>query len=125
MLIATAANMCQTLGYHRDSTRHHDEALRTAQERLFWNVYRIDKGFSLRLGRPSIIRDSDVTLSTDLSESRNTRLARLQGKAYDNLYSPAGLSQSDGERHIIAMQIAQEIRNINEEIRCKIQVCGS
>ncbi|KAF2493075.1 hypothetical protein BU16DRAFT_466133 [Lophium mytilinum] len=105
-----------TLGYHRHQPRREtDQALRASQENLFWTVYRIEKGLSLRLGRPSNIHDPEVTLSMKLDEPRHTKVARIQGKAYEQLYSPAGLSRPADERGLLAQALAEELREKMKE----------
>ncbi|KAI1105790.1 hypothetical protein F4804DRAFT_340971 [Jackrogersella minutella] len=110
--ISAASSLCQRLGYHRLPTRDTDQSLRTAQERLFWVVHRFDKGLSFRFGRPSNIRDAEITLPFDPNEQRKTRVARIQGKVYDELYSPAGLSRPDDERGRVAETLAAELREL-------------
>ncbi|KAH8678426.1 hypothetical protein BX600DRAFT_452045 [Xylariales sp. PMI_506] len=115
--ISTASNICQTLGYHHaPSPRDIEAPLQAAQASLFWNVYRMEKALSLRLGRSSTIRDSDVTLSVDPKQSRYTRLAKIQGRVYDQIYSPASSTQTNEyTRGQIAIELATELRHIITE----------
>ncbi|OTA87219.1 hypothetical protein M434DRAFT_24015 [Hypoxylon sp. CO27-5] len=109
------------LGYHRlHSLKETDPSFPSAQESLFWTVYKYDKSLSLRLGRPSNIRDAEITLPLSSDEPRRTRLARIQGKAYDQLYSPAGLSQPDAERDRRAEALAIELRGLVDETHTEI-----
>ncbi|KAF2803421.1 uncharacterized protein BDZ99DRAFT_512173 [Mytilinidion resinicola] len=95
-------DLCQTLRYHRRHSRGGtDQPLRASQECLFWTVHRIEKGLSLRLGRPSNIHDAEITLEMNPDEPRHTKVASIQERAYDQLYSPAGLSRPDEERETI------------------------
>ncbi|KAF2181556.1 hypothetical protein K469DRAFT_671308 [Zopfia rhizophila CBS 207.26] len=113
--ISTAANLCQTLGYHCPQfEKTSDETKRAAQERLFWTVYKLDKGLSFRLGRSSNIRDDEITLPIDLSDEP-TMIARTQGRIYDQLYSPTGLFRPDDERGHIAQALATELRDLINE----------
>ena len=103
----------QTLGYHRQySSRESDQPLRAAQGCLFWTVYQIDKGLSLRLSRSSNIRDAEITLHLDPNESRQIRLARVQRKVYDQLYSPVVLSLPDDKHGYMARALARELREL-------------
>ena len=62
-LISKAADMCQTLGYHRIGTMAQDtERERDEKIALFWYVYMTDKTVSLRLGRAATIQDYDISL---------------------------------------------------------------
>ncbi|KAI0149689.1 hypothetical protein F4776DRAFT_174560 [Hypoxylon sp. NC0597] len=119
--ISTASDLCQRLGYHRlRSSRETDPSRRSAQESLFWTVHKHDKSLALRLGQPSNIRDAEITLPLNPDEPRPTRLARIQGKVYDQLYSPAGLSQLDAERGHRAEALAVELRGLIDETRAEI-----
>ncbi|KAF4920407.1 hypothetical protein CGCVW01_v006905 [Colletotrichum viniferum] len=124
-LISSAASLCQTLGYHRPSPRRRARdgsfASTDIQESLFWPVYSLDKGLSLQLDRPPNIRDVDISFSFDPdSQPRSIRLARIQGKAYEQLYSPQGLSQPVLERghdaEVLATQLREIIRDVHVDM---------
>ncbi|KAF5569539.1 hypothetical protein FPHYL_2067 [Fusarium phyllophilum] len=117
-LISTAMTLCQTLGYHwldspKDKRQH-------MQSDLFWVVYAYEKGLSLRLGRCSGVRDSEVSLSRQENQHRSIRLGRIQGKAYDQLYSPEGLNTSSATRCEVANGLAQELQSIIDETHHEI-----
>lgn len=123
-LISIAANVCQTLGYHlaRSGSRA-DEATQATETRLFWTVYRMEEGLSLRLGRSSNIRDSDVTVSFDPQGERYSRFGQIQSKVWDHLYSPASLAHSDGStRTQQAEQLANELRALMDSTRFEYNV---
>lgn len=62
-MIGIAAEMCQSLGYHRYQTMKDDtEEERNEKIHIFWMIYMFDKTMSLRLGRPSFIQDWDISL---------------------------------------------------------------
>lgn len=122
--ISYASNLCITLGYHRaPGDKANSQAQQAAQESLFWVVYNMDKGLSLRLGRFSNIRDRDITLKTDPNELRRIRLARVQGKLYDQLYNPEALSKPEHGREEIARALARELREIINETYIEVMVC--
>lgn len=122
--ISAASDICQTLGYHRRRPQYgNDQPLRAAQERLFWTVYAIEKGLSLRLGRSSNIRDAEITLPFDPDGPRSTKLGRINGMVYDQLYSPAGLSRPDDERSYVAEALAGDLRKLINETHTEISVC--
>lgn len=104
-------------------TGEHKPDLRKSQERLFWLVYNLDKGLSLRFGRSSNIRDRDITLPFDPNALRRTRQARIQGQVYDELYSPEALSRPEDERGKIAESLARGLREIIQETCVDIMVC--
>ncbi|KAF4336094.1 hypothetical protein FBEOM_10030 [Fusarium beomiforme] len=117
-LISTAMTLCQTLGYHRsDSPKDDSQAMRP---RLFWVVYAYEKGLSLRLGRCSGIRDSEVTLPCPANQHRSIRMGRIHGKAYDQLYSHEGLSASTYSRCEAAKKLSQELQLIVDETHAEI-----
>lgn len=132
-LISTAAQLCQTLGYHRASSMETDSmAVQENKHRLFWSVYCLDKGLSLRLGRASTIQDYDISLAPtftrlDISCLWKTvytlwiTLSRIQGKVYELLYSPAGLSQPEAERVAHARSLASEMQeSVMEPFKVRI-----
>lgn len=81
----------------------------------------MEKGLSLRLGRASHLRDEDITLACE-SDSRDVRAARIQGKVYDQLYSPGGLSRTHNERVVIAQSLVEELRSLIDEADAEIEV---
>ncbi|KAF4945910.1 hypothetical protein FSARC_14318 [Fusarium sarcochroum] len=119
--IATASHMSQTLGIHSIvSMSAINPETRMHQIRVFWLIYIFEKGLSLRLGRSSTFRDSDITIPVPDTDSRSeiayfgrlqkmTELARLQGKVYDQLYSPAALIEPQASRTIRARSLALEL----------------
>jgi hypothetical protein len=122
--VSAALDLCQTLGYHRRRPRtERDQALRDAQEQLFWTVYGMEKGLSLRLGRSSTIRDGEITLPLDQDEPRATKLGRIHGMVYDQLYSPVGLSRSSDERSYAVESLAEDVRRIIREAHAEVAVC--
>jgi hypothetical protein len=62
-LTCTAAQLSMTGGYHRNECIV-SEAPLTGQKKanLFWQIYCLDRGLSLRLGRASNIRDCDISI---------------------------------------------------------------
>ena len=84
----------------------------------------MEKGLSLRLGRASHIRDEDITLAWE-SDPLDIRAARIQGKVYDQLYSPSGLSRTQNERVVIAESLVEELRSLIEEADAEIVVSFS
>ncbi|KAM0235580.1 hypothetical protein ACHAP5_009705 [Fusarium lateritium] len=94
--------------------------LRMGKIKIFWLVYVYEKGLSLRLGRSSTIRDSDITILVPSIQSRPEigyfgqldkmrEMAYLQGKIYDQLYSSAALAQPQNVRTTRARVLASEL----------------
>lgn len=132
--IATASHMCQTQGMHNIIAMAQDSNEdRTMKIKMFWLIYVQEKQLSLRLGRSSVIRDSDITVPYPTVDSRSDMaifgqlhkwadLARLQGMVYDQIYSPAALIQPQAVRTSRARRLAAAL----EEHRTKIfagEVC--
>ncbi|KAB8234773.1 hypothetical protein BDV23DRAFT_30138 [Aspergillus alliaceus] len=122
-LTSTASRMCQTLGYHRSSSMENDKpGIKQTKLRIFWAVYVTDKALSLRLGRAPSIQDYDISLPTKFEQLGNfepwrtiyplwIQLARIQGKVYEMLYSPAALRKPASERALCARQLASEMQS--------------
>ncbi len=49
----------------------------------------------------------------------------IQGKIYDQLYSPAGLARLDIERGVIAQTLASELREMIDENKIAFQVASN
>ncbi|KAL5906764.1 hypothetical protein ACKVV1_011168 [Pyricularia oryzae] len=90
---------------------------------LFLFAYTLDKGLALRLGRASVIRDQEITVPRQVGrmgeydEYRDTinmwaRHAHVQGRIYDDLYSPAALRLPVERRLQTARELAAELRNM-------------
>ncbi|CAH0057298.1 unnamed protein product [Clonostachys solani] len=117
--ISVASTQCQTLGYHRSPpgrSRGTINSLRASQERLFWSVYKLDKGLSLRFGRAPNILDTEITLPFEQDLPRPVRVARIQGNVYEQLYSPAAISVANNSTRIHhAEQLAEQLRSLIAE----------
>ncbi|MBE3049701.1 fungal specific transcription factor domain-containing protein [Candidatus Bathyarchaeota archaeon] len=89
----------------------------------------VDKCLSLRLGRPSAIRDSDFTLErvTDAVEDDISALgpasilpkwidfSLLQGQVFDDIYSPAALLRPESIRVARERALATDLQRVFEE----------
>lgn len=118
-LISSAAELCQNLGYHRYWTIKDDnENERNSKILVFWTVYMFDKRLSLRLGRASTIQDWDVSLpfpalgSAPAPDFPGTnalsywvKVARIQGQAYEKLFSPSAFRRTTEERARTAVNL--------------------
>ena len=133
ILNSTAAQICQALGYHRASSMENDSPkLRESKFRVFLAVYCLNKALSLRLGRASVIQDYDTSFPSDMwdliaeGQWRNVvplwlKLAVIQGKVYELLYSPGALCRPESERVAHAENLASEMKlEVIEpfEVRC-------
>jgi hypothetical protein len=119
-LNSIAANLCQTLGYHRIRGPTSDSE---AKAILFWSCYLLDKALSLRSGRAPVIQDYDITVPMDLGAGIDLpdaswrvvlnqwiSYAAFLGRAYEQLYSPAALARPQEQRAESARQLVQTMR---------------
>lgn len=123
--VSAAVNHCRTLGYHRLSERAATSS-RAATDpentrRLFWSVYIMDKTLCLLLGRASCLQDFEIdALQPALSIDPGRRpwdenfvsaleLARIQGRIYDQLYSPSALKAAKEQRANIIMALEKDL----------------
>ena len=123
-LVTTALNMCISAGYHRSaSTKNDAPATRKQKSWIFWSLYSVEKGLSLRLGRSSTVCDDDITLPLPEPEGdkitpyysctiRWIKLSSIQGRVYKLLYSPAALSGPQASRTAWAQSLAAETRSL-------------
>ncbi|KAM0335680.1 hypothetical protein ACHAQA_000729 [Verticillium albo-atrum] len=123
--IVAASQMSQMLGFHRHAL---PAALGRVEAkgrstRIFWVIYITEKMLSLRLGRPSTIRDSDISvqLTPDVLNSDNAvmpvlskwvHLAQLHGKVYDDIYSFGALTQQENVRVSRTRSLAEDLRKL-------------
>jgi transcription factor-like protein len=134
-LATTALIMCQTHGMHRIQSMKHDNSIvRNQKIWTFWMLYSIEKGLSLRLGRPSTVQDYDITIpipEVDPFSSgpfvyvaiRWIKLSQVQGKIYKRLYSPAGLADTVGVRSRWVAALVSEIQLLRATTRDQ-EVCS-
>lgn len=90
---------------------------------MFWTIYLNEKMLSLRLGRPSSFRDQDITLARPGTERPNgtflselapgwIKVASIQGRIYDEIYSPGALMQPPHIRTARSQALAAELRTV-------------
>lgn len=100
-----------------------DEETKKSKIHLFWLVYAAEKGLALRLGRPSIIRDGDITVTDDLHVLSFPGLwpeildfwvenARVQGQIYGLLYSDAAVSDPQNDISVSAELLLDKMKSI-------------
>ncbi|KFA73291.1 hypothetical protein S40288_07245 [Stachybotrys chartarum IBT 40288] len=128
ILNSAAAQLCQTGGFHRLCRHQNDTPAMTRVKRIvFWHVFMLDKGLSLRLGRAAVIQECDIEipwhydfagitlLESTAIASLWIQISALQGKIYDQLYSPSALAQPPGDIAQRAMAIAAECSRLSDE----------
>lgn len=117
------------MGYHREESMINDTTtLRELKVSTFWFVYVLDKGLCLRLGRAATIQDYDISIPVpepapvDRDDHTSREIARwwiklsaIQGRVYEDLYSPHALRQIDGSTTAKAERLASEVRVLQAE----------
>ncbi|KAH6962340.1 fungal-specific transcription factor domain-containing protein [Ilyonectria sp. MPI-CAGE-AT-0026] len=122
--ISKASLHAQALGLHSSASMTGDTIEeRHRKTRLFWSIYSLERGVSLRLARPSTIRDHDITIpepkpetstSTAIIQSllESVNAARIYGLVYDDIYSPRALAQPAETRTARVHALAAEWEEI-------------
>lgn len=124
VLIVKASELCQTLGFHRlDSYKNDRPEDAQHKQFIFWSMYILEKGLSLRLGRCSTIQDYDITVPYPASDDpRRTAIcdftttwakaAKIQGEIYERLYCPEAVAQSDAVRRSRMQTLVQSLEEL-------------
>ncbi|KAK4929406.1 hypothetical protein LTR49_004010 [Elasticomyces elasticus] len=135
-LLSKAYELCQTLGLHRSGrSQDEDPAVTQHKTSLFWTLYMLEKGLSLRLGRCSSIQESDIEICPDdptliLDRTapyvRHMNLsisaARIQASVYEKLYSPHALSLAQDSRQATAHGLVKDIDSLRKELEQSSEV---
>lgn len=125
-MVSNAIGLCISLGYHRYSTMKDDtNEQRTAKIYAFWFLYTLDKNLSLRLGRAPSIQDWDIALPYPTMQNMVDphaptppildsivywiKLAQIQGKTYELLFSPVAFLKSKEERERISADLVNQL----------------
>ncbi|KAF1815338.1 hypothetical protein P152DRAFT_455055 [Eremomyces bilateralis CBS 781.70] len=125
---SAAVRLCMMLGYHRASTMTDDSIeVRATKHIAFWSAYITDKSLSLRLGRPPAIQDFDVDITPPVRFGIPekdiwidkigfwVKMSNIEGRVYEELYSPRALKQSTDRRIGTAVQLAQDLEQVGLE----------
>ncbi|KAE8140417.1 fungal-specific transcription factor domain-containing protein [Aspergillus pseudotamarii] len=125
ILISATMRLVHKLGLHNHAASTHLEPVQRRQHaRVFWLAYILDKDLSLRTQQPSVQLDDDIdvelpsSLPTTNDDNDNTagiivtadgnarmnyflarvKLAHIEGRVYDSLYSTRAVNRSFEER---------------------------
>ncbi|KAH7308693.1 hypothetical protein B0I35DRAFT_464246 [Stachybotrys elegans] len=128
-LNSAAAELCQTARFHRVTEQDEvDPKVTQIQRVVFWHIHMLDKCLGLRLGRASVIQDYDIDIPRTydfllLDSLHHVRfldlwiyVSTLQGKIYEELYSPAALAQPPEELARKARAIAAKYDEVGGEV---------
>ncbi|CAI6070175.1 unnamed protein product [Clonostachys chloroleuca] len=120
--VSFAAHTIHALGLQHQKLPMSPEGPEDRERRrdMFWTIYSAEKTLSLRLGRASNFRDQDITLARPVQSRPGdaflavlapawVSLASIQGRIYDEIYSPGALMQPAHVRTSRARALAEEL----------------
>ncbi|KAF5552562.1 ATPase [Fusarium phyllophilum] len=122
--LAAAVQMCQTLGFTRENLpKPESREAKQRRAKLIFYIHLCDKMLALRLSRPVLIRDGEITIDFEALEpdkgdgptpiiAKWARFCDLQGRIYDILYSPGSMLQPDIQRETNARRLAAEMEQL-------------
>ncbi|PGH00571.1 hypothetical protein AJ79_08174 [Helicocarpus griseus UAMH5409] len=127
--LSIAFDMCQSMGYHRNSVLK-DDPMPVAEEKrhAFWRLYMVDKNLSLNLGRTSHFQDHDIDCALfmpsvdpqqcpwDLMAHVTIRFSAIQGRVYDKLYSASASATSPEEKLNTMEKLSTELIEVRNEL---------
>ncbi|OAX81844.1 hypothetical protein ACJ72_03809 [Emergomyces africanus] len=127
--LSIAFDMCQSMGYHRNSELKNDPFPVAEEKRhVFWKLYMVDKNLSLNLGRTSHFQDHDIDCGIfipstdahqypwDLMAHVIIKFSSIQGRVYDKLYSVAASRSSQEEKMQVMEQLSTELIGVRNEL---------
>ncbi|KAL4815239.1 hypothetical protein BDW67DRAFT_164736 [Aspergillus spinulosporus] len=127
--ITSASHMIQSLGLQHSAPAGTDSPEERAKKsNMFWTIYMTEKTLSLRLGRLSTFRDQDITLPRPGTERPHgsflaelvpgwVTIASIQGRIYDDIYSPGSLMQPPHTRASRAQALASELKTAIQHLQ--------
>ncbi|TDZ16383.1 putative transcriptional regulatory protein [Colletotrichum orbiculare MAFF 240422] len=128
--ISTASRMSQALGLHRLASQTGNEFDLNVRRKtkLFWSVFVLEKNLSLQLGQSSTLRDHDIAVplkhirtghhvggSLCIISPRCLRVSHIEGRVYDDIYSPESLLHSPLVRNSRARMLISELKTIVDD----------
>ncbi|KFX86018.1 hypothetical protein V490_09269, partial [Pseudogymnoascus sp. VKM F-3557] len=139
MLVGMAARLAQAIGLHRRLDGYGLKERDIEQRRnVFWIVFGLEKGISIRSGRPSVFSDDDIGVELppktphtykDLSNSKSVlggyrcvaTIALLESRVYTKLYSARSHTKSDLERLKWVGSLDKELQQWRDELPIEIR----
>ncbi|KAF5484864.1 putative transcriptional regulatory protein [Colletotrichum siamense] len=123
--ISTASRMSQAMGLHRIASQqdHSFDSETRQKSKLFWAMFILEKNLSLQLGRSSTLRDHDITVplkaikmgyqiggSLGVLSPKWLRMSQIEGRVYDEIYSPEALHQCASTRNSRARSLIADLK---------------
>jgi hypothetical protein len=138
MCTATAVRMAHGMGLHRKMAFAGFSAKDIEQRsNVFWTLYVIEQGLSVRAGRPSMIPDDDIGIDAPdprlhedfLSDGakfmgtfpKTVELATLSSRVYSGLYSAKSQTQSRLDRLKLVGNFDTELEKWRESLSIEIR----
>lgn len=139
MLVGMAARLAQAIGLHRRLDGYGLKEREIEQRRnVFWIVFGLEKGISIRSGRPSVFSDDDIGVELppkttqaykDLSSADSVlgsyrcvaTIALLESRVYTKLYSARSHTKSDLERLKWVGSLDRELQQWRDELPIEIR----
>ncbi|OBT66534.1 hypothetical protein VE03_03670 [Pseudogymnoascus sp. 23342-1-I1] len=139
MLVGMAARLAQAIGLHRRLDGYGLKERDIEQRRnVFWIVFGLEKGISIRSGRPSVFSDDDIGVELppktthaykDLSSADSVlgsyrcvaTIALLESRVYTKLYSARSHTKSDLERLKWVGSLDRELQQWRDELPIEIR----
>ncbi|KAF6817570.1 fungal specific transcription factor [Colletotrichum plurivorum] len=130
--ISTASRMSQAMGLHQIACRqgHDFDADARQKTKLFFAIMILEKNLSLQLGRSSTLRDHDLGVplkdirmghqvggSLGIMSPKWLQISQIEGRVYEEIYSPAALQQPPSQRNARANLLASGLKTIIQESR--------
>lgn len=115
------------MGLHRVASKEEQDLSPDARQKtkLFWAMYILEKNLSLQLGRSSTLRDHDITIplkhvrsvyqiggSLGVLSPKWLRTSQIEGRVYDEIYSPDALQQPPSQRDTRAMRLIADMNEV-------------
>lgn len=125
--ISTASRMSQAMGLHRIASKEEQELDPEARQKtkVFWAMFILEKNLSLQLGRSSTLRDHDITIplkrvrtvyqiggSLGVLSPKWLQMSQIEGRVYDEIYSPDALQQLPSQRDARAVRLLADMNDI-------------
>lgn len=128
--ISTASRISQAMGLHKIACQQGLDFDADARQKtkLFLAMLILEKNLSLQLGRSSTLRDHDLSVPMKdirmghcvgghlgILSPKWLRISQIEGRIYEEIYSPAALQQPPGRRNSRARLLVSDLKTIIED----------
>ena len=137
LLISAAMKLAHTMGLHRRCQNPDIGAAEVEERRrVFWIAYSLDKDLSLQMGQPSAQDDDDMDVELPSDEDSTpphaeqetgscalrfrAKLAMIQGRIYERLYSVKASKQAEADRVLAATELEAMLQSWRASVPPKL-----